>query len=60
MTPTEAWNLVGQAHDLLQQVRDEYPCERCDGEGEDYPGQHYSPCYECDGKGYQIPDEEDE
>jgi DnaJ-class molecular chaperone len=60
MTPSEAWSLVGEANDLLAQVREAFPCERCDGEGEDYPGHIYHPCYECDGTGHQIPDEEDD
>jgi hypothetical protein len=57
MTAEEAWDCVAKAQAILAMVRDELPCSRCDGDGEDYPGQHYSPCYECDGTGYQIPDE---
>jgi hypothetical protein len=57
MTADEALDCVAEAQALLEKVRDAFPCGRCDGDGEDYPGHHYSPCYECDGTGYQIPDE---
>ena len=56
MTIEEAWALRAEAALLMEKVARAFPCHRCDGIGERYPGH---PCMECYGTGIQIPNEEE-
>lgn len=60
MTPEQAWQKIGAASDLRDEVRKAFPCEECDGIGEKYPGHVWHPCLECQGTGFHIPEEEGE
>ena len=56
MTIEEAWALRAESALLMEKVARAFPCHRCDGIGERYPGH---PCMECYGTGIQIPNEEE-
>ena len=59
MTIEEAWALRAESALLMEKVARAFPCHRCDGIGERYPGHHWDPCVECYGTGIQIPSEEE-
>lgn len=44
---------------LMETLADEFPCEKCDGRGDLFPGGCYTPCDECWGRGFSIPEEDE-
>ena len=54
-----AHDMCGLREELAAELRDDYYCAECDGEGQLYPDGCWHPCCECFGTGYVIPDEDD-
>lgn len=65
LTPEKARDLWEQADAIMERLRVRFPCEACDGTGEDEPttAHHYvygsPPCESCWGRGFVIPEKQE-
>ena len=59
----EVWEAANDwlhAQAIMQDIAQHYPCPKCHGKGELYPGGCWHPCEECRGRGFVIPEEGDQ